>query len=96
MQNTSQKNKEKVILSTTDLLAVGRNKLANERTMLAYIRTFLSFVVAGVSLIQFFDVRIFILLGYGLLPTGFLILIVGIVRCHRIQKQLNKLEINGQ
>lgn len=91
MQNRSPENNEKITLSTTDLLAVGRNELANERTMLAYIRTFLSFVVAGVSLIQFFNVRAFIMLGYGLIPIGFLILIIGAIRCRRIQKQLDSL-----
>lgn len=75
-------------LSTTDILAIGRNKLANERTLLAYIRTFLSFVIAGVSLIQFFDVPSFIILGYCFIPAGFIILVIGIIRYRKMQKRL--------
>lgn len=75
-------------LSVTDRLALGRNKLANERTLLAYIRTFLSFVVAGVSLIQFFHVVWFIVLGYCLIPAGFLILIMGAIRYYRVERRL--------
>lgn len=91
MNDSPYKNIKGNALSTTDLLAVGRNKLANERTLLAYIRTFLSFIVAGVSLIQFFNVATFILLGYAFIPVGFLILIVGIIRFRMASIKLDKL-----
>lgn len=91
MNDSPYKNIKENGLSTTDLLAVGRNKLANERTLLAYIRTFLSFIVAGVSLIQFFNVETFILLGYAFIPVGFLILIVGIIRFRMSSVKLDKL-----
>ena len=77
-------------LSTTDILAVGRNKLANERTLLAYTRTFLSFIVAGVALIQFFDKESFIVLGYVLIPAGFFILLIGFYRYLEVRKKLNR------
>ena len=76
-------------LPLTDQLAIGRNKLANERTLLAYIRTFLSFAVAGASLIQFFDVRFFIVLGYFFMPFGAIILIIGFMRYIKTRTQLN-------
>lgn len=76
-------------LTVTDLLAIERNKLANERTLLAFIRTFLSFIVAGASLIQFFNVKAFIILGYILVPCGFIILIIGIVRFSKNKNELN-------
>ncbi|MGV3509482.1 MAG: DUF202 domain-containing protein [Sphingobacteriaceae bacterium] len=91
MSDSPYKNIKENSLSTTDLLAIGRNKLANERTLLAYIRTFLSFIVAGVSLIQFFNVETFILLGYAFIPVGFLILIVGIIRFRMSSVKLDKL-----
>ena len=91
MNDSPYKNLRNNTLSTTDLLAVGRNKLANERTLLAYIRTFLSFIVAGVSLIQFFNVETFILLGYAFIPVGFLILIIGIIRFRLASLKLDKL-----
>ena len=91
MNDSPYKNIKENSLSTTDLLAIGRNKLANERTLLAYIRTFLSFIVAGVSLIQFFNVETFILLGYAFIPVGFLILIIGIIRFRMSSVKLDKL-----
>lgn len=75
-------------LTVTDRLALGRNKLANERTLLAYIRTFLSFIVAGVSLIQFFEVPSFIILGYFLIPASFVFLVIGVIRYRKVEKKL--------
>jgi putative membrane protein len=92
MQNAEYTDIEKTSLTNTDMLAIGRNKLANERTFLAYIRTFLSFILAGVSLIQFFDVKLFIILGYGLVSSGVIILIVGLMRYYTVQKHLNFLK----
>lgn len=78
-------------LSVTDHLAIGRNKLANERTLLAYIRTFLSFTVAGVSLIQFFNFKLFIILGYIFIPCGLIILVTGFVRFTAVKSKLNSI-----
>lgn len=83
-------------LSNTDLLAIGRNELANERTLLAYIRTFLSFLIAGVSLIQFFKNSTIIFLGYLLIPVGLLILFIGIIRFFKTQKLIKKALITTQ
>ncbi|WP_207420845.1 DUF202 domain-containing protein [Desertivirga brevis] len=78
-------------LSNADLLAIGRNKMANERTLLAYVRTFLSFIVAGVSLIQFFNVTSFVLLGYLLIPVAVIIMIIGIFRFIKAKRELDNL-----
>lgn len=79
-------------LTVTDRLALGRNKLANERTLLAYIRTFLSFIVAGVSLIQFFEVPSFIILGYFLIPASLVFLVIGIFRYRKVEKKLAEIQ----
>jgi len=38
-----------------DILAINRTVLANERTFLAYLRTSATFLLAGISLLKFFD-----------------------------------------
>lgn len=71
-----------------DLLALDRTILANERTLLAWIRTSLSVIVAGVGFIKFFEMKIISAIGYGLIPLGVMIFIVGIYRFIRLQRKL--------
>lgn len=75
-------------LGNADLLSLERNKLSNERTLLAYSRTFLSFVVAGVSLVQFFRDQVFVIFGYALIPVGFIIMGTGIYRFFRFKRKI--------
>ena len=53
-----------------DVLEVDRTALANERTLLAYLRTALQCVVAGASLLKSFDDRLAAALGLVLLALG--------------------------
>lgn len=56
-----------------DVLAIDRTRLANERTLLAWLRTALMLFVTGVTLIKLFEGVLAIeLLGILLLPTGLL------------------------
>ena len=58
-----------------DPLAVDRTILANERTFLAYIRTAMTTLVGGLSLISFFEGKFIPTLGWlTLLPTTYLFL----------------------
>ena len=61
-------------------LAEVRTKQANERTLLAYIRTALTLVVAGLTFIKFFDNRIIEIIGWVFIPFGLINLILGIIR----------------
>jgi uncharacterized protein (DUF302 family)/uncharacterized membrane protein YidH (DUF202 family) len=72
-------------LPLSDELAVGRTSLANERTLLAYLRTALQCVVGGVSLIKFFDHPVARLLGAVFLPVGVAVGIAGVVLFTRRQ-----------
>lgn len=62
-----------------DHLSAQRTILANERTLLSYIRTALTLFAAGVSFIKFFGYVMIELLGWLLLPLGILILIKGVI-----------------
>jgi putative membrane protein len=86
MMENQQQNSNR--LSLTDYLAIDRNKLANERTLLAYLRTTLTFLVAGVSLIQFFQYQIIVISGYILIPTGILIFVFGYYRYGKMRKSI--------
>ena len=56
-----------------DVLAIDRTRLANERTLLAWLRTALMLFVTGVTLIKLFEgVLAMEILGMLLLPTGLL------------------------
>ncbi|MBR4163526.1 MAG: DUF202 domain-containing protein [Solobacterium sp.] len=48
-------NKTEIKLSNSDKLALTRTDLANERTMLAYVRTFIGMVSAGIAILKVFD-----------------------------------------
>lgn len=87
--------KHRVELTLTEYLAVDRNSMANERTLLAYLRTALTFVVAGVSLIQFFQYRIIVMAGYLLIPAALCILIIGYVRFLMMRKSIREALRNG-
>jgi putative membrane protein len=71
-----------------DDLAVDRTALANERTLLAYLRTALQCVVAGVSLLKFFDDPVAAALGWTLLPFGVALTITGVVLYVRRRRRL--------
>lgn len=71
---------ERKVLTSVDELALIRTKLANERTFLAYLRTFVGSFVAGVGLIEFTGNTLSLYTGIALLAVAPVILLVGIVR----------------
>ncbi|KYP16377.1 DUF202 domain-containing protein [Flavihumibacter sp. CACIAM 22H1] len=79
----------RVKLSLTDELAVERTRLANERTLLAYIRSSLYFSIAGLTLNSFFELELGWLLELAFWIVAFGILTSGIIRYRRVAKKLN-------
>ncbi|MFB9863346.1 YidH family protein [Rufibacter immobilis] len=71
------KVQEKANAEIKDALAFERTSFANERTFLAYLRTSLSLIIAGVSLHQFFNTTASMWLAAILIPLGLGIGIVG-------------------
>lgn len=70
-------------------LAIERTRLANDRTLLSFIRTSLYFGIAGIS------VNSIIVLTYGwVLEMGFIIfsmflIVIGIIRYRRVREKIN-------
>lgn len=71
-----------------DVLALDRTVLANERTLLAYVRSALALLVAGVTLIHFFDMALARILGYAIVPLAPLIMIYGTWRFMQVRGHL--------
>ncbi|HFU75703.1 MAG TPA: DUF202 domain-containing protein [Arcobacter sp.] len=84
------KPENKLILR--DSLAIGRSKLANERTLLAYIRTGLMFFVSGLSLIKLFSDDIaLVYFGRFIIPLSVCLIIWSIYRFIITCKSVKKL-----
>ncbi|KAA3440753.1 YidH family protein [Rufibacter hautae] len=67
------KVKEKANAEIKDTLAIERTSFANERTFLAYLRTSLSLIIAGVFLHQFFNSTVSMWIAVFLIPLGIVI-----------------------
>jgi putative membrane protein len=64
-----------------DVLAIDRTRLANERTLLSWIRTALMLLVSGVTLIKLFEGTLVLkVTGAALIPASFFIAGLGVCR----------------
>lgn len=73
-----------------EYLALERTKLANERTLLTYIRTGLYFLVAGSTLGHLIDTPFWNILGVPLVVVGLLIVLFGMIRYIRVSRAITK------
>ena len=80
------------MLSLTDALALSRTHLANERTLLAYVRTALALSASGVGLIELFERPAMVVIGWILMPAGFVTLLTGVARFGQARARLDALE----
>jgi putative membrane protein len=86
----SKINPEEMILR--DHLAYDRTILANETTLLAYLRTSMALLAGGATLIRLFPSDIYFqLLGGVMLLLGIIITVIGMFRFSTITKRLKKL-----
>lgn len=79
-------NKEEIILR--DYLALERTKLANERTLFAYIRTALYLVLAGMTILQLNNFESIHWIAFLSIGLSIIILIIGIWRYTKLNRQL--------
>jgi putative membrane protein len=80
------KNKEEIILR--DYLALERTKLANERTLFAYIRTALYLILAGMTILQLNNFESIHWIAFLSIGLSIIILIIGIWRYAKLNRQL--------
>ena len=71
-----------------EYLAIERTKLANESTLLAYIRTGLYFLVAGSTLGHIVETNFWNIVGTPLIIIGLTIMLLGVIRYLRLRKAI--------
>ena len=81
-------NKESIILR--DFLALERTRLANERTLLAYVKAALYLLLGGIALIQIKGFADLSWLGYVAIGLSVLFVAIGIHRYFRLKHQLHE------
>jgi putative membrane protein len=81
-------NKEEIILR--DYLALERTRLANERTLFAYIRTSLYLVLGGIAFLQLQGFEKIKWLGYLSLVLSIIFLVFGIFKYYQLKNKLKK------
>lgn len=86
---TDYENKEEIILR--DHLAMERTKLANERTLLSYIRTSLYLVLGGIAFLGMQDFEEIRNLGYFSLGLSVILIVIGIVRFLQLKSHMKKI-----
>ena len=80
-------NKEERILR--DCLALDRTIMANERTLLSYIRLFVGFIAAGAGMVKVFPNSCFYTaMGIIFSAASWLFLIIGLYRWHSMKNKL--------
>ncbi len=79
-------------LGVNDILSGDRTALANEQTLLAYIRTALTFAVSGGSAIQFLDGAVIDAIGYTFVAAGVLTGIIGALRFRTVRAHVQDIE----
>jgi len=73
-----------------DELAIDRTLLANERTLLSYLRGAITLVIAGVSIIHFSQAGWFQAIGIACLPGGIATGIVGVLRYRQMNRSISR------
>jgi putative membrane protein len=77
-----------------DQLAFDRTRLANERTLLSYMRTALMLIVAGATAVKIVDVnRSILVTGWIFLALGAVVGIVGVWRFLAMRSSINGRDI---
>lgn len=80
-----------------DHLAIDRTTLANERTLLGYVRTALALTVVGASALRFFDSFAHFVLGWGFMGIGLLTALIGLSRFWQMKRRIATSALrNGQ
>ena len=83
------------VLNVPDRLALMRTALANERTLLAYVRTAVTFGAGGIGLARLVTDPTMIRVGWALVPLGLVVLGIGVVRFRQMRRLLADVDAHG-
>ena len=79
-----------------NLLTIGRTIMANDRTLLAFLRTSLAFCIAGIGLVKYLDHPISDVIGCIFVVIASIFLIWGVHRYRHVRKILRVLTPEDQ
>jgi len=91
MENSPYSRFECEDLILRDELAVDRTLLANERTLMTYLRFGVGLLIAGVSIIQFSTQDWYWAVGIACLPIGIITGLIGVKRYRKMNKSISLL-----
>jgi putative membrane protein len=74
-----------------DELAIDRTLLANERTLLAYLRSAMTLAIAGASILHFSTRPWYGWLGLACLPVALLIALIGVTRYRAMNRAITQI-----
>lgn len=83
----SYKNQDKIILR--DYLALERTRLANERTLFAYIRTSLYLLTAGLGIFEIESIQHLRMLAWVCVVVSAVLFVFGFYKYYQLRKYLN-------
>lgn len=72
-----------------------RTHLANERTLLAYIRTGLGFFAAGLAAVGLLERAVFHGVGAGLMALGGVVILIGVYRFARVRTGVDRRDVDS-
>jgi putative membrane protein len=75
-----------------DYLAIDRTILTNEPAFMAYVRTSLALLAAGVSLVKFFNDPFMHILGWGFVGAGSLVAMYGYGRYRQVDNLMHQVK----
>lgn len=75
-------------ISLADQLAIERTRMANERTLLAYFRTFIILISSGIAIIKLDFLNQINLLGIILISFSPLVLVFGVYRYYSLKRKI--------
>jgi len=73
-----------------DYLAIDRTKLANQRTLLSFIRTSLYLIVSGIALVKVEVLKEISWLGYVVFAASIIVLVIGVVNNFLFRNKIQK------
>jgi inner membrane protein YidH len=80
-------------LTLNETLTVEMTNLANERSLLAYMRTFVVFLSSGIAILKIELFKDLIIVAYLLLSLSPILLLVGIIRFFQVKKTIDKMRL---
>jgi putative membrane protein len=87
MKDTKVMNKDLIL---RERLAIQRTVLANQSTFLAFLRTAMYFLIAGLSLPNLLKVENSLLIEIGLFITSFVIILLGTFNFFKHKKSISE------